>query len=47
MAKRLDAFSEPQPDFALLAPREDFYEHQPPTAADTLLVIEVSDSTIQ
>jgi len=43
---RLDDLSEPQPGFALLAPREDFYEHQAPAAADTLLVIEVSDSTI-
>src|SRR5262245_33111432 len=41
---RLDDFSEPQPDFAVLAPREDFYEHRHPTAAHTLLVIEVSDS---
>jgi Uma2 family endonuclease len=38
--------SEPEPDFALLVPRKDFYEHRCPTAADTLLVIEVSDTTI-
>ena len=44
---RLDGFSEPQPDFALLAPREDFYEHRHPTPADALLVIEVSDSSVQ
>jgi tRNA A-37 threonylcarbamoyl transferase component Bud32 len=31
---------------ALLVPRKDFYEHHRPTAADTLLVIEVSDATI-
>jgi Uma2 family endonuclease len=44
---RLGNFSEPQPDFALLAPREDFYEHQHRMAADTLLAIEVSDSSLK
>jgi Uma2 family endonuclease len=39
--------SEPEPDFALLVRRDDFYEHQTPTAADTLLVIEVSDTTLR
>jgi Uma2 family endonuclease len=38
--------SEPQPDLALLIYREDFYRKVAPTAADVLLVIEVSDSTL-
>ncbi len=42
---RLGDRSEPQPDLALLRPREDFYAHTPPTAADTLLVVEVSQAT--
>lgn len=42
---RLGNGSEPQPDLALLRPREDFYADSPPTAADTLLVIEVSQAT--
>ena len=36
---------EAQPEFALLAPREDRYRESEPCAADTLLVIEVSDNT--
>lgn len=43
---RLGRWSEPQPDLALLAPREDFYRNAHPTPADTLLVVEVSDSTL-
>jgi Uma2 family endonuclease len=42
---RLGLRSEPQPDLALLAPRADFYAGALPGAADTLLVIEVADST--
>jgi Uma2 family endonuclease len=38
--------SEPQPDFALLRPREDAYRKGLPTAADVLLLIEVSDTTL-
>lgn len=38
--------SVPQPDLALLAPRADSYTESHPTAADVLLVIEVSDSTL-
>ncbi|MEJ1963386.1 MAG: Uma2 family endonuclease [Gammaproteobacteria bacterium] len=44
---RLGDFSEPQPDLALLAPRTDFYRNAHPTAADTLLVIEVSDTSLR
>lgn len=43
---RLSQHSEPQPDIALLCPRADFYRSAHPTAADVLLVVEVSDSTL-
>jgi len=38
--------SEPQPDLALLKPRDDFYMSALPTPQDILLVVEVADSTI-
>ncbi len=38
--------SEPQPDLALVRPVENFYEDRHPTAADTLLVIEISATTL-
>jgi len=44
---RLDDFSEPQPDIALLRWRDDFYRHAHPTPADVLLVVEVADSTLE
>jgi Uma2 family endonuclease len=44
---RLDRYSEPEPDVAIFAPREDFYRHTRPSLAETLLVIEVSDSTLR
>jgi Uma2 family endonuclease len=44
---RLGDLSEVQPDFAILARREDFYEARHPTAADILLAVEVSDSTLR
>ncbi len=43
---RLGDMSEPQPDFALVSPRKDFYAERHPTAADTFLAIEVSDTTL-
>lgn len=43
---RLDDFSEPVPDVALLQPREDFYAAHHPTPEDVLLIVEVSDSTL-
>jgi Uma2 family endonuclease len=43
---RLDGHSEPQPDITLLKRRSDFYRSTPPTPADVLLVIEVSDTSI-
>ena len=44
---QLDDYSEPQPDLALLRPRDDFYSGSLPRPADVLLVIEVADSTLQ
>ncbi|HUQ31917.1 MAG TPA: Uma2 family endonuclease [Pyrinomonadaceae bacterium] len=44
---RLNDFSEPQPDIALLRWRDDFYRHTHPTPADVWLVIEVADSTVE
>ncbi len=38
---------EPEPDFAIVQNREDDYETAHPTAADTLLVIEVADSSLE
>ncbi len=38
--------SEPQPDFALLAPRRDFYAAALPEANDILLVVEVADRSL-
>lgn len=43
----LSADSQPQPDVALLQPRSDFYESSHPGPNDTLLVIEISDSSLQ
>jgi Uma2 family endonuclease len=43
---RLDDFSEPQPDIALLRWRDDYYRDAHPQPADVLLVIEVADSTL-
>ena len=39
--------SEPQPDLILLRPRPDYYLSGHPRAQDVLLLIEVSDSTVQ
>lgn len=44
---RLDDFSEPQPDLAVLKPRKDFYSTSHPTPQDVLIVIEVSDSSLE
>jgi Uma2 family endonuclease len=42
----LDDKSEPQPDIALVQRRADFYEESLPNSEDILLLVEVSDSTI-
>ncbi len=39
--------SEPQPDIALLHPREDFYELRHPQPHDVFLIVEVADTTIE
>ncbi len=44
---RLNDFSEPQPDVSLLKRRDDFYSSNHPTPTDVLLIIEVSDNTIE
>lgn len=44
---RLSKTSEPQPDVSIFRPRADFYRNSHPTAADLLLVIEVSDTTLR
>jgi Uma2 family endonuclease len=38
--------SEPQPDLTLLRLRDDFYSTATPTPEDTLLVVEVADSSL-
>jgi Uma2 family endonuclease len=43
---RLDAYNEPQPDFVALAPRPDAYAALHPGAADALLLVEISDSSL-
>lgn len=42
---RLGEYSEPEPDLAVLRRRSDFYRGKTPICADTLLLIEVSDTT--
>lgn len=44
---RLDRFNQPQPDFALFRPRDDFYAARMAGAADVLLLIEVADSSVE
>lgn len=43
----IDEHNEPEPDIALLKPREDFYINSHPTSKDVLLLVEVSDSTLE
>ncbi len=43
---RLSKYSEPEPDVALLRPREDFYAQGHPTPEDVLLIIEVSETSL-
>jgi len=43
---RLDDFNEPEPDLMLLRPRADDYRASHPSAADVVLLIEVSDSSL-
>ena len=43
----LGTHSAPQPDLALLRPVPDYYTQRHPNAADVLLLVEISDSTVQ
>lgn len=43
---QLGPSSEPEPDLALVQRRTDYYATSHPTAADTFLVIEVSETTL-
>jgi len=42
----LDDYNEPQPDFMVLPPRPDAYGASHPGPADVLLLVEVSDSSL-
>jgi Uma2 family endonuclease len=44
---RVDDYSEPVPDVTLLKPRDDFYAQANPGPEEVLLLIEVSDSTLE
>jgi Uma2 family endonuclease len=46
-AIRLSNWTEPEPDLALLKPRDDYYRKQHPSGADILLVVEVSESSLR
>jgi Uma2 family endonuclease len=43
----LDRFAAPQPDFALLRPRDDFYATKHPAAEDIFLIVEIADSSLE
>jgi Uma2 family endonuclease len=43
----LDEHSEPEPDIALLRPRDDFYKSAHPRPSDVLLIVEVADTFLQ
>lgn len=43
---RLDDVSEPEPDVAVLRPRDDMYTTAHPGPADALLVVEVADTSL-
>lgn len=44
---QLNDYSEPQPDIAILQPRVDYYAAAHPRPDDILIVIEVSDSSLE
>lgn len=44
---RLNDYNEPQPDLCFVRPRRDYYGSKHPGSADTLLAIEVSDSSLR
>lgn len=44
---RLDDYSEPEPDIAVVRPNPNFYEDHHPIPSEVFLLIEVSDKTLQ
>jgi Uma2 family endonuclease len=44
---RLDDYSEPEPDIALLKPRSDFYAEAHPLSSEVLLIVEVADTSVE
>src|SRR3954453_23884684 len=44
---RLSNLTEPQPDFTVLAPRADFYRKKRPMPEDTLLLVEVAETSVR
>ena len=44
---RLDEFNEPQPDFAVVKPRADFYATRHPGPSDIFLLVEVADTSLR
>jgi Uma2 family endonuclease len=44
---RLDNYSEPEPDIALVTPRDDFYAAAHPAPHDVLLIVEVADTSLR
>ncbi len=44
---RLDDYSEPEPDLALLRLKDDFYQSLHPKASDVFLLVEVADSSLE
>lgn len=44
---RLSNYTEPEPDIVLLKPRKDRYISKHPEGTDTLLVVEVADTTLR
>jgi hypothetical protein len=43
---RLSDISEPEPDLAVVRPRDDDYADAHPIAADVFLIVEVADTTL-
>ncbi len=43
---RLDNFSEPVPDVAILKPRRDYYSARHPIPSDVLVIIEVANTSV-
>lgn len=43
---QLSEHCQPQPDLALLRPRDDFYSESHPTPKDVLLLVEVADTSL-